>query len=214
MVHIDMMYLSMFSIIPAAILGIALFRAMPYPLRILEVFILCTCLIEFSAYAMFMQGKNNMVIYHIHTFVECTAISLIYWQIFGNRTTLKRIILGLWVIFCIFSLFNILYNEDLLHFNSIQRALEYVILMFYFVAFLSIILRSRVAPLLELHPYFTLTIGFFIYFSGTILLFLNANKFIEFGLGNSWFIHGVLNIFLNIIYFVVLWTGTKVVKRL
>ncbi len=155
-----------------------------------------------------------MPIFHIYTFVEFIGISGVYYFIFKRNLIYRRLLVALTILFSVLSVISLIYWEGLSRFNTIQRAFEYAILLLYFIMFLSTILRSKAAPLLELHPYFTLTIGFFIYFSGTILLFLNANKFIELDIVNYWFIHGVLNIFLNIIYFVVLWTGTKVAKLL
>lgn len=214
MTNIDMMYLSMLSILLPAIMAVAVFKRLPISLKILSFFIFVTCLMEGLVYLTYQLGINNMPIFHVYTYLEFISISLIYFYIFRSSRVMKWLILLFVMSFIVLSSINIFLGEQATVFNSFQRFVEYGFLMVYFVVFLSKIVASREAPFLELHPYFVLTVGFLIYFTGTLLLFLNVNQLKEWGIVDYWMIHGILNIFLNIIYFAVLWNGSKVAKLL
>ena len=214
MTNIDMMYMSMLSVLLPTIMAGAVFVRLPTPLRILSVFIFATFTLEAVGFAFYQLGINNMVIFHVYTYLEFLSISLIYFVIFKESKVLKWGV-GLFTLsFLILSILNLLLGEHTAVFNSIQRVVEYGFLLFYFVFYLSKVISGREAPFLELHPYFVLTVGFLIYFSGTLFLFLSVNKLQEWGIVDYWMIHGVLNILLNITYFAVLWNGSKMAKHL
>lgn len=214
MEHIDLMYLSLISYLLPIAFGIIVFKRLPVSLMILAIYIVVAGLMDLGTFIMFTQKLNNMVLFHSHTYVEFLSLSAIYFFVFRHKRILQRVIGILGIVFLCFSLASLIYWEGITQFNSIQRMIEYGILMVYFFIFFSQVINSRRAPFLELHPYFLLTMGLFIYFSGTLLVFLNANNFIELGIVDFWMIHGFLNVFLNIIYAIVLWNGSRVAKHL
>lgn len=208
------MYLSLISNLLPISFAFVVIRKLPVSLMILAFYVLISGCLDLTTFILFYQKINNMFIYHLHTMVELLSLSAIYYYVFKENHTIRKVIVILSAGFVCFSLFSILKLEQITEFNSIQRMLEYGILMVYFFIFFSQVINSRRAPFLELHPYFVLTMGLFIYFSGTLLVFLNANNFIELGIVDFWMIHGFLNVFLNIIYTIVLWNGSRVAKHL
>ena len=169
---------------------------------------------DLTTFILFQYRMNNMIVYHLHTFVEFLSLSAVYFLIFRDSPRMRRSIIVVSFAFLILSIVSLVMWQGILEFNSIQRMIEYGILMFYFIAHFSSIINFRKAPFLELHPYFVLTTGLFIYFSGTLLVFLSANNFIDIGILNFWIIHSLLNVFLNITYSVVIWNGSKLAKYL
>lgn len=199
----------MFSILLPTILGAILFKRLPNTLKVLTVFVFLTVISEILTYIFYLNGQNNLFLYHIYTFLEFGFISWIYASIF-NRKYLKVIIGILSLAFISASALSLIKLESLVEFNSIQRMIELIILVLYFFIHMGMLMKSKKAPFLEMHPYFILTLGFIIYFIGTAILFYFTNLFIEMGnLVSFWMIHGALNIFLNIIYSIVLWRGSE-----
>jgi hypothetical protein len=72
------------------------------------------------------------------------------------------------------------------------------------------ILRQAEYMYLEKTPFFWLTSGYLVYFSGTLLLFLFARLIFENDPGGyHWNIRQFLQIGLNMIYVVTFWLGCK-----
>lgn len=211
--RIDMMYLSMLSILLPTCFGAVLFKRLPVSLKVLSIFIFLSVILEGATYFTYSKGMNNMWLFHLYSFLEFATISLIYFFAFKSRP-LKVMVIMASVIFLVLSTFNLLFNEQVSEFNSFQRYMGTILLLSYFVAQYIVLLNSRNAPFLELHPYFILTTGFLVYFLGTMYLFLYANEFIKNNIQMYWTIHGVLNIFLNAIYSITLWKGSKVAELL
>lgn len=205
----DMMHISMLSVLIPTGLCVAIFGRLPVALKVLSVIVFSTFLMQVVAYIFFLKSINNLPLFHAFTFIEFSCISIMYYYIFESDKSLKRFVGVLVICFLFFSIINLVCWESIYMFNSNQRAVEFSLVMLYFLIFFRKVLNGSLElPSLK-HPYFILTFGYFIYFAGTIFLFLNANQFIELGIVNYWMIHGILSIFLNIIYFIVLWKGSK-----
>ncbi len=209
MANIDLMYISIASILPPSLLSIIKYKVLPRPIILLSWFLYGSCLIELIAYMLFQFKVNNMFVYHIHTTWEFAYLAGIYYNVVGNRGNLKKTIFILGITFGIFSVLNLVLWESLFEFNSYQRGIEYLIVMIFLIFHFSTLLKRKKAENLELHPYFILSLGYFIYFSGTIFLFLNVNNLLQLGRLNEWGLHSILNIFINVIYFIVIWKSSK-----
>lgn len=213
MIHIDLMYISMISILAPAFLGVAVFNRLSSELKVLSVFVLITLVLEAVVFVAFNLGANNMAVFHTFTYVEFSCISLIYYGIFKSKKYIRLMPLVLYLLFLAFSIHSLVNWEFLDRYNSIQRAGEHILVLTYVIVFIASFSRSSNMGRLKLRPMYILSIGFLLYFSGTFLTFLNANNYIEFDDLFNWSIHSILNIFLNTIYFIVLWTASKGVKR-
>jgi hypothetical protein len=69
--------------------------------------------------------------------------------------------------------------------------------------------RRSEAHIIKKNPFFWFTVGYVIYFCGTILLFVNQKRFLEAGEYNYWIVHGIFNIYLNAMLTFVLWKGSQ-----
>lgn len=204
-----MMYISMLSVLIPTFLAVVVFLRLEKPLKILAGFIFTLFIMQIIVFIFYLYGINNLAIFHAFTYIEFTCISLLYFSFFHPGSIIRTLVGVLFIAFLLFSLWNSIYWEKLNSFNSNQRAVEFSIVFVYLIMFFSKSLKREKSAVLEWQPYFILSFGYFIYFSGTLLLFLNANEFIALDIEDNWMVHAVLNIFLNIIYFIVLWKGSQ-----
>jgi hypothetical protein len=152
-----------------------------------------------------------MFIYHIHTYLEFTFFSLIFFHLLQGKLN-RTIILGCSALFLVYSAYTLLNGETFERLNWFIRVLESAFL----ITFALMYIRSEFIRLdarnLKTNPYFVLSAGLLIYFFGTLTIFLffqlmNDDQFIS-----VWVIHSLLNIFLNIIYASVIWQGSRVLR--
>lgn len=198
-------FISAMSIIAPLFVGVVFIRTLLISCRLLFLLIITVAIIELLAIILAKYGINNLFLFHLYSFIEFGVISMIYYQLIRN-TQQRKFILYFLVVFQGFSLLNLLFFEKITGFNSFQRNIEAIILMFYFFFYLFEISKLKHEYSLR-NPFFILTFGFIIYFVGTLSLFVYANQIIQ-GTDNSyWLIHSVLNIFLNGIYTIALWKG-------
>lgn len=213
MIHIDLIYLSAISILAPTVLGAALFKMLPRELRILANFVFVTCLLEAVAYVASVLYINNLVLFHAFTYIEFGCISFMYFSLFRRIRMVHYAILALSVIFLTISVYLLFAWEYFDHYNSLQRAVEHSIVLMYVLFFFFLFSKRSPTERYLLKPYFILSCGFLIYFSVTFIVFLDANLYIELNNFFNLSVHSVLNIFLNTIYFSVLWIGGKMVRH-
>lgn len=203
----------MVSILLPTCLGAILFRHLPKSLKILAVFIFIVALLEVITYIMSAMSMNNMLLFHAYSFVEFGCISLIYYTILNSVKT-RRFVLTVLTLFVVLSSANIIYFESIESFNSYQRFMEFVFIILYLFLYMSELIKSEDSPFLEMHPYFILSISFLVYFTGTFILFIYAKNISKSQTISPWTIHAALNIFLNLMYSVVIWKGSKALRSL
>lgn len=199
-------YISLFSILAPTIVGILFYKKFTKELKVLVFFVLFSFLIEGVAYYLRINRINNMFILHLHSWIEFFFIAAIYYKLTSNQNWKTTIILFT-LLFSGLSLLNLLYLEDLSTFNSNQRYMEGILVIALFIVYLFQLMSRPKQEYLENHPFFILTVGFLIYFLGTLFLFLFSKEILSQSENSYWALHGILNIFLNIIYTVVLWKG-------
>lgn len=167
--------------------------------RILYFFVLFTFGVELSARILYEFDINNMFLFHFFSFGEVTFLCLIYRNLIPDERW-KRYILQGFILFQTISILNLLFFEDITHFNSVQRYFEMLIIYTLLAKFiLRAITEEARKPFLK-DPAILLTLGFMIYFLGTLFLFIYGNDILSGDLNNYWIVHGVFNIFLNLIF--------------
>lgn len=163
-----------------------------------------SAIIEFIASELYENGMNNMFLFHIQSTVEFALISLIYFRLF-RTPRYKQVVKLFMLLFGLISVYSILFIDGLNEFNTVQRYLEMFFLNFVILLFIrELAVLPKFIPMRQ-NVYFWLSAGYLIYFSGTILLFVNQTYFLEMGKTEYWIIHGIFNIFLNIVLTFVLW---------
>lgn len=183
-------------------------RLLPKALRWLSAFIFITFALEVTTVVLSQNSINNLILFHLHTVVEVVMLSLLF-QFLLKGAWLKTIT---WVFIIAFVLFAIIYPwyyDRFGEFNSLQRGVQGIAMIILCIVFLLQLISRLDVERLSDYPYFWLFSGLMIYFSGTFFLFLYSNKYFKLGNMDYWFIHSLLNIFLNFIFAITLWKGRK-----
>lgn len=200
--------ISFYSILAPTLVGVFLFKRLPRLCKYLCILIFSLAIFEFVGEIASNYLGTNLFLFHLYTYVEFGIIAFIFYNL-SKEVVWKRIILIFAIIFALFSIINLTFIETLLQFNSNQRYLEGIMILIFCVGYYTKLLRKAENIYLEKHPFFWLTSGYFIYFAGTLFLFLFSRELMENNNAAFWSLHGILNIFLNLIYVLTLWLGSK-----
>jgi hypothetical protein len=202
-VDLNIDLISTFSIIAPVVIGAIFYFKLHRTLKVLCWLLFATLILEGAGVWLFELKINNLFIFHLYSYIEFGLITLIYYQLSTNQMW-KRLMIVIFVLFLLYSGIVLLFYQGLDSFNSLQRNAEGVILMVYFFTFIRdySLFGSRKRALFK--SFFWLTYGYFIYFAGTLFLFVFANEILSDRMNDYWIIHGIFNIFLNITYAVVL----------
>lgn len=203
---LDFSIISAYTILAPLIVGAFLFRSLLFPSKILYSLVIVTAFIELSAYFLYLQKMNNMFINHVQSTAEFYLLSIIYlWLLRSVRITNITVIFM--ILFGLFTIYSILFIEGLNEFNAVQRWVEMILLTQVVLLYMREQSIRRSTVQMKKNPFFWLSVGYLIYFTGTIYLFVNQKYFLEIGQTEYWIIHGIFNIFLNSVFTFVLWTG-------
>jgi len=151
---------------------------------------------------LYYQHLNNLFTFHLHTYIEFAAYSIILSRLIRSKVV-KQIITALIPAFILFSLVNSLFLEDITGFNSIQRHIEATLIIGYCLVYV-IELRQYNDFSLSENPYLIFAMALLLYFSGSLFLFIFSRSMFATGDDSDWVIHGYLNIFLNLIFAIVM----------
>lgn len=177
-------------------------------LKILGVFVFIMAIFEVVNNIHLHYGINNMYMFHLYSYIEFLVISCIFYSLFQSKRLKISVILSL-VCFYIFSIVNLIKWESIVDFNSNQFAFEAVLIFFYCIGYYSELLQRPIVMHLEKNPEFLLVSGYFIYFSGTFMLFVSSKELLLTNNEGYWILNSILNIILNTTYALVLWLGKK-----
>lgn len=202
--------ISIFSILlPSGMVFFSL-RRLTIPFYFVVALVLFTLVMEGTGYLLWAKGINNMPLFHLFTFLESICIGLYYFYIYRQRP-IRWFFLAMLIAFLLFSAVNLLFWEKLTHYNSIQRSVECIWTIFLFFAFYIELFTTLSVTNLSRYSHYWMTSGFLLYFAGTLFLSIVGDTYVQTDLirFNVFNIHSILNIFLNIIYTIVLWMGSR-----
>ena len=200
--------ISFYSVLAPTLVGVFLFKSLPRILKHLCILIFSLTAFEFLSLTANKYLGTNLFLFHLFTYIEFGVIATIYYSL-SKEILWKRIVLTFTILFVLFSIINLTYFETFIQFNSNQRYVEGIMVLIFCIGYYTKLLREAENIYLEKHPYFWLTSGYLIYFAGTLFLFLFSRELMENSDSSYWSLHGMLNIFLNLIYVITLWLGSK-----
>ncbi len=193
--------ISAFSILAPIFVGAICFRSLSLTIRVLLVYVLITGILELASGLMMWNHINNLVLFHLHVYVEFSVITLLFFLTYDSLLW-RGIAVSFFAVFLIYSLGNAILYEDFGGFNSNQRYVEGLMILVLCIGYYITLLRRPIHRYLEKQPMFWLTSGYLIYFAGTLYLFLFSRELLAINDFQYWEIHAVLNIGLNCIYVV------------
>ncbi|MCH8904562.1 MAG: hypothetical protein IIA45_11685 [Bacteroidetes bacterium] len=203
-------YIAAGSILVPITLSLVKFGKLTFPLKLLSTYLFLTMVLDIIVIFLARQGINNLFLFHLHTVLEVTAISLIYLQWFSNRR-LWKIIIGTFVLlFSVFAVIDVVFIEGVHTFNSYPRGIAAVYFLSLCVALFLQMLSTLNVRQLERSSLFWINTGILIYAPGTLFLFIVSN----YTLGNTddqyWIIHSILNLLLNLSFATAIWINSKI----
>jgi hypothetical protein len=172
--------------------------------------VIFTMVMETVTYMFKLMGTNNMPLFHLYTYGEAIFIALYYYRIYSQRK-IRQVYLVMLTAFLTFSVVALIVQQNLYDFNSLQRSVECIWMIILALIFYSDLFNESNVPNLLKYPHYWLVSGLLLYFAGTFFLNIVGQIAVTtHRLGyEAYDIHSVLNIFLNIIYTIVLWMGSR-----
>lgn len=187
-------------------------RRFSFSYKILSILVFFTLVMEILVYTFYSLGINNMLLFRLYTYVEA-ALLIIYYRSILKTPRQQHFCLFMISAFLLFSVVNLFpWNwENFMHHNSIQRGAECIWAIVLFIVFYISVFNDAVVINLLRYPHFWMISGFLLYFAGTMFQNIltdtyQTTELIQF---NIYDIHSYLNIFLNIIYTIVLWMASR-----
>lgn len=156
------------------------------------------------------KEKNNMFVFHFFILAE-TVILILYFRSFLRNRTQKIIYFLLMTFFIGFHVLDLIKWESIKDFPSIPSTIECILLILLSILFFIRLFNESDIINLVTYPHFWMVSGLLLFFAGTFFMNIVGNLTIkENNLGfNIYDIHSYLNIFLNIIYTITLWLGSR-----
>lgn len=156
------------------------------------------------------EEKNNMFVFHFYVFAE-TIILTFYFRAFSQSTLVRSLYLIIATLFVLFYIFDLIFLETITDYPAISSMLRCImVILFSIIFFIQTFLKSEIINLF-LYPHFWMVSGLLLFYSGTFFMNIVGDLVIkENNLGfDIYAIHSYLNIFLNIIYTITLWLGSR-----
>lgn len=206
-------YVSWFSVlIPLSfsLLKLRLEREM-YWLRIL---LIVSFLCDLLGYFLAMSGHRNLWLANFFFLFQFCTILLIFSIVSTKQSRYYFYFLG--TIVPMFFLLNFVSGDSKTYLDTYSTALSSLAIMFMSIRFFIQILRSLPTQEIHKYPVIWIVIAVFFYYSGTLLVFVSYNYFVELGPSlnmSFWsFSHNFLNITKNLLFAVALWRNLRKVS--
>lgn len=137
----------------------------------------------------------------IFTVIEYSIFTYVLYSIIENRV-FRTLILGSAIAFYIFAVSLYIYgvDEDQYSFDSLPASVESILIVAYSIFYLFDQMNKPQVMFIYQEPNFWFVVGFIIYFSGTLFLFIQANNLDRDIRDNFWKINLFLNITKNILF--------------
>lgn len=200
-------------IIAPFLLSVVRYNRLSKALKIMTWYLMLSVLTQAVSLLLWTKSINNLPLLHVFTVLE--FILLFTYFSFQSRPILTRFWFYLiLVLFLLFALLDALVLEDLQSFNIYTRSLEAFIFIGYSVHWFirSLTIESKVT-FSEQNALKYMNAGFFIYFSGSLILFAFSNYINHLGrplLMNIWTLHTLL---LIVLYLFILTGFCKISRK-
>lgn len=196
------------AVVGTALIGLVRYRNLGPTQRQLLVLTLLSLLMEIMARLLMYYKRPNLFLAPVDAVLEFVVLGLIYRREL-RPARISRFIPLLIAGFVLGTVLSSSLRPDTLQFNPVQHFIESVlVLTFVGIYFHREITRQVVTYRLEHEPIFWISTGLLLYFLSNMFIFLSSNYVLNLDKALSlrvWTIHGLLYIFLNVLYMVALW---------
>lgn len=174
-------------------------KKIPKELEPILYYLVLSVVTQIISFVFWLSDLNNLPIVHVYTILEALILLWFYSLIFKGVIS-SYIFIILSISFLVFSLIDSIKLESIYTFNTFGRSIEGLFFIFLSVAwFVKGIVTNENLNLTDNKGINYINGGFFIYFSGSIVLFSFSNSISELAkslLMNIWSIHTLLLVFL------------------
>ncbi len=199
-------------IIAPFLLSVVRYKRLSKALKIMTWYLVLSVVTQAVSLLLWKESINNLPLLHVFTVLEFCL--LFAWYAVQSKSFLPRIwLFGMPVLFLLFALLDAFVLESLHSFNIYTRSLEAFIFIgcsvHWFIR--SITLESKVVTG-EQQALNYMNAGFFIYFSGSLILFAFSNYINHLGrslLMNIWTLHSLLLIVLYLFILTGFWKTNR-----
>jgi hypothetical protein len=167
------------SILLPIFLGLVKYRRLRQPAKIILLYVIVSAVANgFSIIISKYGHMNNMPVVHVYTVVEILII-ISYYKAVLEHGKKNNLYLFIAITFTVVSIVNALFFQSIYLYNSYTRSLEAIICLLFAINYFA---KSASTPsthkvLKEADFYFNA--GFFLYFSGALMLFIFSNFVIQ-----------------------------------
>jgi hypothetical protein len=166
--------------------------------------------LEFLVYRFFHAGTKpviELIVLSTFTIFEYSFFAyFLYLNI--NNNSLKKLIIILSILFVGYALFHFKFNTDK-NFDSVPASVECILIIIYCIFYFFDKLNDPSINFVYSTPSFWIIVGFLIYLSGTLFLFLYAANLPRKESMEYWFINDICNIIKNILFAIALSMNKK-----
>jgi hypothetical protein len=186
------------TIVPLSVLipitvGTIRFSKFPFYLRVIVVFALVSGITSATSTFLAKKGINNMPAFHFFTVATFILCSLFYKKALVS-TKIEKFIVPILFIFLAFAICSTVLLQGFLELNTYTLSIETVTIIAYCLFLFYRLLGADISSLKKNAPLIWINTAFFLYFSGSLFLFLfpQFTTAPEWVYNMGWIIHGVL----------------------
>lgn len=156
------------------VLALIFFRGYSGPTKLISVYLIVLPLIVIAINYVAFQHHNNMYLRHVLAHFEISIFTFFFWVLFETKF-FKKLVLGLFLVYFIFSVFDTIYYESFSVYPANIGFMYSLMIIFYCLLFFYETYEKGEVLYIERHPYFWINSALLIYYSGTLLLGLFSN---------------------------------------
>lgn len=202
-------FLSAVPVLINCLLVLARYRQLEPPLRYLAAQVLLTGVVEVVSRALWIRKISNLFMLPLFTLAEFVLLALMFRLVLRD-TWVARLIPWLIAGFGAYSLYTFVSEWGAVKFNDVQQFVSSVLVLLFVLVFFYKTMKEAVAIHLESVPMFWASVGLFIYFCGSIFIFISSNYLLAYSQQLNvevWVVHAILYMVLHIFYAVALCTN-------
>ena len=195
--------LSQASILLPVFAGLANYKKLTLPFRILFYFFLACIGFEVQASIMGKIYNNNMPGLHLFTIVEFLVFSTVYYMFFKKNRAIAILISINAIVFTTIALTDALFIHNIWTINRIGRSYSSASMLCYTLLYLYFMFSKDETDYNSKHPIFWINTGALVYFGSNGLYFMVSKDLMDMGSFASKIglcIHAGLNIIANYLY--------------
>lgn len=196
----------------STIIGIWKFKSIKKARPEILLFLGLSAFFEILSRALYSKSVNNLPYLHLYTFLEFLVVSSFYYSTLATVTG-KKALRILIVLFSLWAVINAFFVQGLYAYNSYVRPLECLIIMAFSLVFYYKMLNELETQTPIQNSDFWINTGFFLYFSGSFVLFVLSNvltsESYELNM-TAWAMHAFLMGILHTLIIIGLW---KIIRQ-